>query len=255
MKTTRVFAIALALGVAFTPALASASTTPTTYTKSFAGYYLPEKITGGPVQLNLNLPDLTTLAKVTNGVTAEFRLISPSGEIDLQYGANPQTTSAYTSKVDVTGFTASIRAQGTYCNSIAVHVPPGTQTWDIAIRQYGYNGDDTVIQWWSDIVNGGNAGYFCEIDLSSVPTFTKEAFVDAFNAKTFKAPTSPVALASFSQVTVDEYPPGSNPAGEPLAYWPHGKYVATSTGTASGTKRAVPSAIDSSGSGFTVTIP
>jgi hypothetical protein len=71
--------------------------------------------------------------------------------------------------------------------------------------------------------------------------------VDAFNPKSFKAPASPVLLGSFGNI-VSPYVTG-------LTYFPHGEYVATSTGTATGTKRAVPSALNSTGSGFTVTIP
>jgi hypothetical protein len=44
-------------------------------------------------------------------------------------------------------------------------------------------------------------------------------------------------------------------SGTTLASYPYGKYIATSTGTATGVKRAVPSGLDSTGTGFTVSIP
>jgi len=248
-KLLAVVAAVGALAVASAVPASAGTTRPTIYTHSYAGYYLPGKFTGGPVTANVTLPALAPLAPVTSGVTAEFRLAGPAGTINLQFGTNPQNNDVYASKVEVAGFTASVRTQAASCNATPQYADPGTQGWYIAIRQYGYNGDDTVVQWYSD------TGYICELDFSSIPTFTRESLVSAFNVKTFKTPASPVPLASFSQVSVYQYPPGTATGGEPISYWPHGKDIATSTGTATGTVRAVPSALNSTGDGFTVTVP
>jgi len=245
-------AVAAAGALAVASVLPASATTvrPTVYTRSYAGYYLPGKFIGGPVAANVVLPALEPLAPVTSGVTAEFRLASPAGAINLQFGTNPQNNDVYASKVEASGFTASVRSQAAACNVTPQFADPGTtQAWYIAIRQYGYNGDDTVVQWWD------NNAFLCEIDFSNVPTFTRESFVSAFNVKTFKAPASPVRLGSFSQVSVYQYPPGTATGGKPISYWPHGKDIATSTGTGTGVKRAVPSALNSTGDGFTVTLP
>ena len=70
--------------------------------------------------------------------------------------------------------------------------------------------------------------------------------MDAFNVKGFKLPASAVQLPSFSGISINSFP---------LASLPHAKSIATSTGTKTGTVRAAPSALNSTGGGFAVTIP
>src|SRR5689334_9054632 len=120
MKIRWVFAIFAAFSIALAPAAASASTPATKYTKSYAGYYVPGTFAAssnqGGLISDVTLPSLTSLAKVTNGVTTEYRLYSSAGEFDFQLGANPQTASVYTPKVEIPG-------QGKFtCNGT---FPPG----------------------------------------------------------------------------------------------------------------------------------
>src|SRR5213595_471289 len=93
-------AVAAAGALAVASVLPASATTvrPTVYTRSYAGYYLPGKFIGGPVAANVVLPALEPLAPVTSGVTAEFRLASPAGAINLQFGTNPQNNDVYASK-------------------------------------------------------------------------------------------------------------------------------------------------------------
>lgn len=245
MKITRAAAIVLALGLALVPAAASATTTPTTYTKNYAGYYAISSnlINRSYSSFSATMPALPTLANYTTGVTSEVRLYSSQGQLDMQVGADPQivSPSIWRTRFEQSGFGTAIQAEVTAVNKTCfAELSAGTFPEAVYINQPGYNNGDTIVDWYFN--SGG-----CEIDFNSVVKFTKIAFVGAFNVSGFHPSSSPVLLTSFSGISIDGLCT--------VATCPHGKYVATSTGTATGTKRAVPSALNSTGGAFSVSIP
>jgi hypothetical protein len=251
MKIRRAAAIAAAAAaVAMIPAAASASNNATTYTKSYSGYYAAGNI-GSDWTYTVYLPRLSTLAKITNGVTSEARLASNYGTFTFQLGANPQTQSAWTIKLESTNSYPSgcfEQTGGTVPPSF-----PGGDTVNVSLFINDSNDSSVIDAYYSD---AAGTSYWCEINPGGNPnggiwpTYTKISFVNAFNPKSLRAPASPVLLGSFSGISN----PG-NSTGPGFTQYPYGRYVATSTGTATGIVRAKPSALDSTGGGFTVSIP
>ena len=241
MKPPRALTILAACAVALIPATASAATTPTTYTKTYAGYYDNAPTAGGLIDATVNLPYFSSLAKVTNGITSEIRLSSSVGEWDMQLGANPQTATGYQIKME-------LGSKAMNCGGSSF--PQGdTVTVNVAIN-YDSNDYPTLDFYAYD--SSGNSAY-CGGFVTRAwpgPSYSKVAFVGAYNAKTFHAPSSPVMLASFSNIDM-----GVGLGGTAITSYPHGQYIATTTGTRTGTVRAKPSALNSSGNAFTVTIP
>jgi hypothetical protein len=82
------------------------------------------------------------------------------------------------------------------------------------------------------------------------PSFTKFAFVDAFNVKSFTQPSSAVAMATWTNLELS----AAGKTGS-ITSFPSTRYIATSDGTSSGTVREKPSALVLSGSAFAVSIP
>lgn len=243
MKVRLIVAIGVSLGVALAPAAASASIT-TVYTKSYAGYYDTAYI--GPradVSMQTSLPGLASLAKITNGVSIEIRLYSSQGQLDLQIAANPQTQSVYHTKWEQSGFGTAIQNEINSCNqTYPVTLAPGTLSEDVYVNDPAYNNGDTIVDWSPTV---------CEIGFNSLVKFTKVAIVGTFNPSTFHASATNVTLASFNSIDIISH---GWVSGTVTSY-PYGRYIATSTGTATGVKRAVPSPLDSTGSAFTVSIP
>jgi hypothetical protein len=247
MKIRRILAVAAALGVAAIPAAASASTAPTVYTKNYAGYYATGNF-GNKVDFfsHATLPTLASLAKYTSGVTVEIRLYSTQGQLDLQLVASTRTSTAYTTKWVQSGFGSAVQAGVTYCNQHPLTVAQGaTHSDEVFTQEPGYNNGDTVVDFYIDgfMVNG------CEVDFRSVVHFTKVAFVASFTRTGFIKPPSPVSIVAFSGVStigISQFP---------LSHYTVGKFIATSTGTSTGAVWAKPSALNSTGDGFTVTLP
>lgn len=240
----RAAAIAAALGLALVvPAAASASTLATKYTKNYAGYYATASFHGGTIVTTVTLPGFTALAKITNSVTSEIRLYSAQGEFDLQLTANPKTATAYKPK---------FLAKGVPVPCGTATFPPG-DTVNEGVQLAGTSNDlgGDAIE-WSLYDDAGRSGG-CALPWSPTfsPTYSKAAFVGSFNAATFRAPSSRVTLASFTETLLDLY--GTSVTR--LAEYNHGKLIATSTATRSGTVRATPSAIDSTGTAFSVYFP
>lgn len=254
MKTRRVFAIAIALafGVALTPALASASTTPVTYTTSYAGWYgalappSPGSVAGVYFQGTIALPYFKQLAKVTTGVTAEVRLTSPLGVTSMQLGADPKTATTWKPKMEYDGSTQVTCSGSSFPQGDVVTIDGGVDT-GIWTEDY----PDIGIEFWD------SAGRYasCEIVTRATatwtsPVYSKIAFVDAFNVKGFTKPAAPVAAASWSSIQVPQS------AGEGFgSSTDSAEYIATSTGTKTGAVREQPSAYSFGAGGFTVTIP
>ena len=246
MKIRRAAAIVLAVGVAMvTPAVASASTPATKYTPSYAGYYASMPLSGGAwedIQVTQYLPFFSSLGKITNGITSEIRVYSSVGEWDMQLGANPQTANAYGVKME---------HGSTRINCSGSFFPQGdTVTVHVGVNFDGNEYPSLDYSVWDSSGNLAVCGGYTTYSWPG-PNYSKIAFVGAFNAKSFRAPSSPVLLSSFSGIDMQT----AGRSGTTLASYPCGKYIATSTGTATGLKRAVPSGLDSTGSAFTVSIP
>lgn len=246
MKIRGAAAIVVAVGVAVvTPAAASASTLATKYTTSYAGYYASMPVLGGEwgdIQATGYLPYFSSLGKITNGITSEIRVYSSVGEWDMQLGASPGTATAY--HVRMEHGSTSINCSG---NSF----PQGdTVTEHVGVN---FDGNEYPSLDFSVSDSSGNLAVCGGYTTHSWPgpNYSKISFVGAFNVKSFRAPSSPVLLSSFSGIDMQTY----GHSGTTLASYPYGKYIATSTGTATGVKRAVPSGLDSTGTGFTVSIP
>jgi len=244
MKIRRIVAIAAALGVALIPAIASASTAPTVDTTNYAGYYAKGSF-GKKVDFysNATLPTLASLAKYTSAVTVEIRLYSAQGQLDMKLSASTRTSTAYVTKWSQSGYGSAVQAGVNGCNQHPLTVTQGATHSDEAYTQQpGYNNGDTVVDWYIDGfgVNG------CEVDFRSVVNFTKVAFVAGFNRTGFVKPSSPVSLAGFDGVSLGGYP---------ISHFAAGKFIATSTGTSTGAVWAKPSALNSTGDGFTVALP
>lgn len=248
MKIRRVVAISAALGVALVPAAVSASTTTTTtYTKNTAGYSVSAKFKAGSFSTSVYLPPTSSLSGVTTGVTAEIRLYDSYGENDFQIGGGPSNY-FYHSKVSVPG-------SGGVGNCTPVDFPsPDTISMNVKVFSPGYAYPDTVIDWYASDSQGNSS--YCEFGFSSTVAFSKMQMVTAFNVKGFHAPVKPITAGAFSGIQVNE---GTdvccNVVFGTLTTFPYGKIIATSTGTASGVKREVPSNLDPAGDAFTVTLP
>ena len=248
MKVRRVFAIAAAFGVALVPAAVSASTTTTTtYTKNTAGYSVSAKFKAGSFSTSVYLPPTSSLSGVTTGVTAEIRLYDQYGENDFQVGGGPSNYS-YHSSTSVRGLPYSAG-----CTS-ADFPSPDTINMTVQVRSFGWNYPDSNIIWNASDSSGNSA--YCEFDFGVVLAFSKMQLVTAFNVKGFHAPVKPLTAGAFSGIQVNE---GTNVCCNvvfgTMTTFPHGKITATSTGTASGVKREVPSNLDPAGDAFTVTMP
>jgi hypothetical protein len=246
MRIRRAAAFVFAVGVAVvTPAAASASTLATKYTTSYAGYYASMPILGGEwgdIHATGYLPYFSSLGKVTNGITSEIRVYSSVGEWDMQLGANPQTATSYRIKMEHGSI--SINCSGS-------SFPQGdTVTEEVGVN---FNGNEYPTLDFSVSDSSGNSAVCGGYTTYSWPgpNYSKIAFVGSFNAKSFRAPSSPVQLSSFSGIDVQT----AGRSDTTLASYPYGKYIATSTGASTGVKRAVPSGLDSTGSAFTVSIP
>jgi hypothetical protein len=239
MKVRRVVVIAAAFAVALVPTAASAGTLATQYTQSYAGYYVTHTFSTGSIVAPVTLPTFSSLSQTTTGITTEIRIYSSIGEIDLQFGADPQTATTYTPTIEAPGFGGPIT-----CNGI---ITPGNDTEQIVLQSPAITGGLNQINWWPNI-NGPS----CGIDFNSTFTYSKVAFVGSFNPKTFHAPPHPVTLASFDQIQLSE----NTASGTLLSSYNHGRLIATGTGTGTktGIVRAKPSALIN-GSSFTVTIP
>ena len=246
MRIRRAVAIVLAVGVAVVaPAAASASTLATSYTTSYAGYYASMPITGGAwgyIQATGYLPYFSSLGKVTSGITSEIRVYSSVGEWDMQLGANPQTATSYQIKME--HGSTSIRCYGS-------SFPQGDTVTEYVGVNYDSNDYPSLdYSVWDSSGNSAVCGGFVTRSWPG-PSYSKIAFVGAFNTKSFRTPSSSVLLSSLSGIDMET----SGHNGTTLASYPYGKYIATSTGKSTGVKRAVPSALDSTGSAFTVSIP
>lgn len=255
MKVRWVFAVTAALAVAAIPAVASASTVPVTYTHSYAGYYANAASVAGqfPVvafQATVTLPYFSQLAKATTGVSEEVRLYSTQGVTSMQLGADPQTATAWKPKMEYNGSTQVA------CNGSAF--PQG----DVVTEDGGVN-SGTFTEDYPDIGiefydTAGRYAY-CDYypfgstqDWFSTPPYSRISFVDGFNVKGFHLPPSPVAATSFSAVSVFD---NATSQTLPLGTYPHGKFIATSTGSGGGVVWERPSALNSAGNGFSAVLP
>jgi hypothetical protein len=146
------------------------------------------------------------------------------------------------------GYGTAVQTEVTACNQHPLTVAQGaTHSDEVYTQEPGYNNGDTVVDFYTDGfgVNG------CEVDFRSVDHFTKVAFVASFSWTGFIKPPSPVSLVGFSNVST------MFTTQIPLSSYTVGKFIATSTGTSTGAVWAKPSALtlDSTGNGFSVTLP
>jgi hypothetical protein len=232
------------------PATASATTSvPVTYTKSYAGYSSAalSAIGGGVYVINadLFLPPLGTLAKVTNGVTAEIRVSSSVGLWEFQLGANPQTQTAFHLKLEHNGSVVGS------CGGNPIPSANGNEMSMQVRINYDSNDYPGVVVEASD--SSGNFATCWDGRVAAAwpgPSYSKVYFVDGFNVASYHKPASPVGLAEFMDLGFQQ---GDTPAGMPANY-PLRKFVATSTGTSYGTVRARPGTLDLNDN-FGVTMP
>jgi hypothetical protein len=253
MKTRIGIAAAAAALMLAAPAMASASTTTTVYTKTYAGWYgalappAPGSISGVYFQGTLALPSSKPLAKVTSGVTAEVRLTSPLGVSEMQLGTNPKTSTTWQPKMDYNGTTVACYDSSPFPQGDIVTFDGGVNTgiWTEDRPDIGIEFFDNAGRYADCETSTGGL-----MDWSSTPVYTKIAFVDAFNVKGFTKPASPVTIASWNGIQVPQA------AGQGFgSSTSSGQYIATSTGTKTGTLREHPSAYSFGAGGFTVTIP
>jgi hypothetical protein len=232
------------------PTAASASIT-TVYTKDYAGYYAKTTLNPrGNLTVTTALPPLSSLAKYTVDVMSEIRLHSSTGGvITLKIYGNTYYASSwpyYNPSFDVSGFGSQATLNADLCDENVfadTYLASGSYPQDVYVNNPGYNDGNTTVDWTL-----GNTS--CEVDFSSVIKFTKVAMVGTIYRSGFTRPSSAVTLTGFSGVSI----PNGSQNGTFTSY-PHGRYVATSTGTSSGTVYAKPSLLSSGGSAFSVILP
>jgi hypothetical protein len=217
-------ALASAACLALLPAAASATVLATKYTPSYAGYYDVVSFNRGTVFAVVDVPNFTALVKVTSWIDAEIWLYSPEGTYKFVLGADPQTESTYQPKI-MLGTTRVATCSGSF--------PQGSMVDDRVILSRNSSGHN-VIDWSFD-----GAAPDCVLTLPSGFSYTKVAVIGAFSAKSFRMPSSAVTLASFHSVWL-AFPPTEGANDESIDSYPHGKFIATSTGTQYGTVRAEP---------------